>query len=69
MDQQRVFGMTPWVRRLFVANLLVFVLQETVLGPRFLAAFGFAPMTAFAHPWTAGSRGSCRSWRSRRTGR
>src|SRR5207247_845424 len=52
MDQQRVFGMTPWVRRLFVANLLVFVLQETVLGPRFLAAFGFAPMTAFAHPWT-----------------
>jgi len=52
MDQQRVFGMTPWVRRLFVANLLVFVLQETVLGVRFLTAFGFTPFAAFAHPWT-----------------
>src|SRR5438093_10311721 len=52
MDTPRVFGMTPCVRRLFAANLLVFVLQETVLGPRFLAAFGFAPMKAFAHPWT-----------------
>ncbi len=52
MDTQRVFGMTPWVRRLFAANLLVFVLQETVLGPRFLAAFGFAPLKAFARPWT-----------------
>src|SRR3989442_6113180 len=52
MEAQRVFGMTPWVRRLFAANLLVFVLQETVLGPRFRTAFGFAPMKAFAHPWT-----------------
>src|SRR5256885_2615995 len=52
MEPQRIFGMTPWVRRLFAANLLVFVLQETVLGPRFRTAFGFAPMKAFAHPWT-----------------
>ena len=52
MEPQRIFGMTPWVRRLFAANLLVFVLQETVLGARFLNAFGFAPLDAFAHPWT-----------------
>jgi rhomboid family protein len=52
MEPQRIFGMTPWVRRLFAANLLVFVLQETVLGVRFQNAFGFAPLDAFAHPWT-----------------
>ena len=50
---QRSFGMTPWVRRLLVANLLVYLLQVTVfVDPRFLATFGFAPLTALQHPWT-----------------
>ncbi|MGH7569177.1 MAG: rhomboid family intramembrane serine protease, partial [Gemmatimonadales bacterium] len=45
--------MTPWVRRLLVANLFVFLLQKTIfLDPRFTAAFGFAPYYAFEHPWT-----------------
>jgi rhomboid family protein len=52
MGPQRMFGMTPWVRRLFVATLLVYVLQETVLGRGALAAFGFDPLSAFARPWT-----------------
>jgi len=50
---QRSFGMTPWVRRLLVANLLVYLLQVTVfVDPRFLATFGFTPLTALDHPWT-----------------
>jgi membrane associated rhomboid family serine protease len=50
---QRSFGMTPWVRRLLVANLLVYLLQVTVfVDPRFLANFGFAPLTALDRPWT-----------------
>ena len=50
---QRSFGMTPWVRRLLVANLLVYLLQVTVfVDPRFVTTFGFAPLTALDHPWT-----------------
>jgi membrane associated rhomboid family serine protease len=53
MDPQRMFGMTPWVRRLLVANLLVFLCQKTVLvDPRFQAVFGFEPLFAVARPWT-----------------
>jgi len=53
MDPQRMFGMTPWVRRLLVANLVVFLCQETVLvDPRFLAVLGFQPLFATARPWT-----------------
>ncbi len=53
MGPQRMFGMTPWVRRLLVANLLVFLLQKTIfVDPRFLTAFGFSPLEAFTRPWT-----------------
>jgi membrane associated rhomboid family serine protease len=53
MDPQRMFGMTPWVRRLLVANLLVYLCQKTVLvDPRFQALFGFEPLFAVARPWT-----------------
>ncbi len=53
MDPQRMFGMTPWVRRLIVANLVVFLLQVTLfVSPAFLTTFGFAPLTAVARPWT-----------------
>lgn len=52
MGPQRMFGMTPWVRRLLVANLLVFLLQVTIFaGPRFIAAFGLDPLRALARPW------------------
>jgi len=53
MDPQRMFGMTPWVRRLIVANLVVFLLQLTIfVDPWFAATFGFAPLAAVARPWT-----------------
>src|SRR6266702_1524419 len=53
MGPQRIFGMTPWVRRLFVANLVVFLFQMTIfVAPRFLATFGFVPLRALAQPWT-----------------
>src|SRR5216110_3556931 len=53
MGPQRMFGMTPWVRRLFVANLVVFLFQMTIfVDPRFLTTFGFVPLRALAQPWT-----------------
>src|SRR5437588_10135231 len=53
MGPQRMFGMTPWVRRLFVANLVVFLFQMTIfVDPRFLTTFGFVPLRAPAQPWT-----------------
>jgi len=53
MGPQRMYGLTPWVRRLLVANLLVFLLQVTLFtSPRFLAAFGFQPLLALERPWT-----------------
>src|SRR5438552_2759225 len=52
MGPQRMFGMTPWVRRLFVANLVVFLFQMTIfVDPRFLTTFGFVPLRALAQPW------------------
>jgi len=53
MGPQRMFGMTPWVRRLIVANLVVFLLQLTIfVNPWFAATFEFAPLAAAARPWT-----------------
>src|SRR5207249_10975432 len=53
MGPQRMFGMTPWVRRLLVANLLVYLLQRTLfVDPRFQAVFGFTPLLALARSWT-----------------
>jgi membrane associated rhomboid family serine protease len=53
MGPQRSTGMTPWVRRLLVANLVVYLLQLTVfVDPRFLGVFGFDPLAALARPWT-----------------
>jgi len=53
MGPQRMYGLTLWVRRLLVANLLVFLIQKTLLvDPRFLQAFGFVPLHAFERPWT-----------------
>src|SRR5256712_12071214 len=53
MGPQRMFGMTPWVRRLIVANLVVFLLQVTLfVSPGFVATLGFTPLSAFRQPWT-----------------
>jgi membrane associated rhomboid family serine protease len=53
MGPQRMYGLTLWVRRLLVANLLVFLIQKTLLvDPSFLSALGFAPLTAWERPWT-----------------
>src|SRR5205814_685753 len=53
MGPQRMFGMTPWVRRLFVANLVVFLFQMTIfVDSRLLTTFGFVPLRALAQPWT-----------------
>lgn len=53
MGPERMLGMTPWVRRLVVANLLVHLLRLTVFsGDWFLAAFGFSPVSALVRPWT-----------------
>ncbi|HTR21234.1 MAG TPA: rhomboid family intramembrane serine protease [Gemmatimonadales bacterium] len=50
---ERSEGLTPWVRRLIVANLIVFLLQKTVFyDQRFLDAVGFVPDAALRHPWT-----------------
>jgi membrane associated rhomboid family serine protease len=54
MGPQQTSGMTPWVRRLIVANLIVFLLQETIfLNPGLPATLGFIPLAAVARPWTA----------------
>src|SRR3989442_2560469 len=53
MGPQRMYGLTPWVRRLLVANLAVFLVQNTLLtNPAYSTAFAFSPQTAWEHPWT-----------------
>src|SRR5260370_40091280 len=53
MGPQRMYGLTLWVRRLLVGNLLVFLIQSTLLtSPSFADAFGFAPAHAWERPWT-----------------
>jgi membrane associated rhomboid family serine protease len=48
-----MYSLTVWVRRLLVANLLVFLIQKTLLiDPKYVAAFGFDPMVAWQQPWT-----------------
>jgi len=54
MGPQRMYGLTPWVRRLLVANLLVFLVQNTLFAtnPNFAKAFAFTPDAAWNQPWT-----------------
>jgi membrane associated rhomboid family serine protease len=50
---ERMFVFTPWVRRLLVANLLVFLLRETVFtADRFVDLLAFRPTEALLQPWT-----------------
>ncbi len=53
MGPQRMYGLTTWVRRLLVANLLVFLIQNTLfVDSNFIRAFAFAPRSAWDQPWT-----------------
>src|SRR5256712_14037339 len=54
MGSQRMFVLTTWVRRLLVANLVVFLVHNTLFAanPDFAIAFAFAPLTAWDQPWT-----------------
>ncbi|HKI95101.1 MAG TPA: rhomboid family intramembrane serine protease [Gemmatimonadales bacterium] len=47
------FHLTPWVRRLLVANAVVYLLGITVFTEQWmLTTLGFAPDAALTHPWT-----------------
>jgi membrane associated rhomboid family serine protease len=47
------FYLTRWVRRLLVANGIVYLLQLTVFtSPWFAETFGFRPSAALQHPWS-----------------
>jgi len=47
------FSLTPWVRRILVANAVVYLLTITVFtGPWFFDLFAFRPGTADVQPWT-----------------
>jgi len=53
MGPQRMYGLTTWVRRLLVANLLVFLVQKTLfVDSTFINAFAFSPLQAWERPWT-----------------
>ncbi|HVA57085.1 MAG: rhomboid family intramembrane serine protease [Gemmatimonadaceae bacterium] len=42
--------MTPWVKRLLAANIIVFFIQQTM--PNVTDAFAFVPAMIFVRPWT-----------------
>ena len=45
--------LTPWVRRLLVANAVVYLLTITVFtGPWFFELFAFSPALVLQQPWT-----------------
>jgi len=53
MGPQRMYVLTPWVRRLLVANLIVFLFQVTLFTLQSsIKTFGFIPLLALQHPWT-----------------
>ncbi|HXH63120.1 MAG TPA: rhomboid family intramembrane serine protease, partial [Gemmatimonadales bacterium] len=53
MGPQRMFGMTPWVRRILVANVVVYLLQQTIFSDTlFFNVLGFNPLLAADHPWS-----------------
>ena len=48
--------LTPWVRRLLVANAVVYLLTITVFtGPWFFDWFAFSPALVLQQPWTLGT--------------
>jgi rhomboid family protein len=43
-------AVTPWVKRLIAANVIIYFIQRTV--PSVTFAFAFIPAAAFSRPWT-----------------
>jgi len=53
MGPPRMYVLTPWVRRLLVANLIVFLFQVTLFTLQGSTnTFGFIPLLAAQRPWT-----------------
>lgn len=53
MESLNAFRLTPWVRRLLVANGIVWLLGITVFtGPWYRELLAFSPAGAVAQPWT-----------------
>ena len=53
MEPLTAFRLTPWVRRLLVANGIVWLLGMTVFtGPWYRELLAFSPAGAVAQPWT-----------------
>jgi len=53
MPVRSPLSLTPWVRRLIIANAVVYLLTITVFtGGWFVQAFSFAPLAAARQPWT-----------------
>ena len=53
MERTSPFQLTPWVRRLIVANAVVYLLAITVFTGRwFLELFAFSPFGLVQKPWT-----------------
>jgi len=53
MGPPRMYALTPWVRRLLVANLIVFLFQVTLFTLQgSVSTFGFVPLLAAQRPWT-----------------
>lgn len=53
METRPPFQLTPWVRRLLVANAAVYLMSITVFtGPWFFETFAFSPGTATSRPWS-----------------
>lgn len=46
------YDLTPWVRRLLIANTAVFFVTLILGRDFFFQWFGFAPASAFTRPWT-----------------
>src|SRR5262245_34018510 len=50
---QSPFSLTPWVRRILIANAVVYLLTITVFtGSWFYDLFAFRPSAADVQPWT-----------------
>ena len=53
MPVRSPFSLTPWVRRLIIANAVVYLLTITVFtGGWFYQAFAFTPVVLAKQPWT-----------------
>ena len=56
MPLRSPLSLTPWVRRLIIANAVVYLLTITVFtGAWFVQSFAFDPLAVAKQPWTVAS--------------